>query len=166
MTDPSARRAYTHGIGTPIYMAPELMEGAEYNAKVDVYSFGMVCWHLLAEKVPYENVQSVWDLPRIVIDGLRPSIDEAWDERLREVIADCWLHNEARRPPMAAVTPILEDALEDIKVQHESEKKNKRLKLLGQDSETSKESNDSSEKKKAKKPKKKGKKGVGFAADV
>ena len=72
---------------------------------------------------------------------------------------------------MAAVTPILEEALEDIKVQHESAKKSKRAKLLGIDSDTSAEKQESSGdagsgsakniKKKPKKKKKAG--GVSFA---
>jgi serine/threonine protein kinase len=74
--DPAELRSYSSGIGTPIYMAPELMNASKYNCKVDVYSFAMCCWELMAEKQPFHEVKRVWDLPRIVVDGLRPTIDE------------------------------------------------------------------------------------------
>ena len=31
----------TRGIGTPLWMAPEVLAGLPYNEMVDVYSFGM-----------------------------------------------------------------------------------------------------------------------------
>jgi hypothetical protein len=42
------------------------------HAQVDVYSFAMVCWEIMAEKQPFHEVKRVWDLPRIVVEGLRP----------------------------------------------------------------------------------------------
>ena len=32
-------------IGTPHWMAPEIMRGEPYNEKADVYSFGMILWY-------------------------------------------------------------------------------------------------------------------------
>ncbi|XXY52007.1 protein kinase [Sorangium sp. So ce269] len=42
----SAGRA-THGVGTPIYMAPEQFDGATLSSATDVYALGMVAYTLL-----------------------------------------------------------------------------------------------------------------------
>lgn len=51
----------------------------------------MVCWELMAEKQPFHEVKRVWDLPRIVVDGLRPTIEESWPRGMQRLIADCWM---------------------------------------------------------------------------
>lgn len=35
-------------LGTPIYMAPEIIQGEEYNYKVDVYSFSIIAYELIS----------------------------------------------------------------------------------------------------------------------
>ena len=48
-------------MGTPRYMAPELLEGKPYTEKVDVFSFGVLCWEILAARIPYDEEQfSAW----------------------------------------------------------------------------------------------------------
>lgn len=43
-------------VGTPHWMAPEIMRGEPYIDKSDVYSFGMILWEIITGKVPYENM--------------------------------------------------------------------------------------------------------------
>lgn len=43
-------------IGTPHWMAPEIMRGEPYTEKSDVYSFGMILWEIITGKIPYENL--------------------------------------------------------------------------------------------------------------
>ena len=44
------QRSLTHtAIGTPGYMAPEVLGGLRYNSKADVYSIGMISQHLFNE---------------------------------------------------------------------------------------------------------------------
>lgn len=50
----------TKGMGTPRYMAPELLEGKPYNEKADVYSFGILAWEILSQKLPYSEYSSPW----------------------------------------------------------------------------------------------------------
>ncbi len=39
----------TTNCGTPIYMAPEIWKGGEYNYKVDVWSIGVVMYYLYVD---------------------------------------------------------------------------------------------------------------------
>ena len=40
-------------MGTPLYMAPEVMLGEKYTHAVDVYSFGVLCYELLRRVLNY-----------------------------------------------------------------------------------------------------------------
>ncbi len=42
-------------MGTPLYMSPEQVEGKPVDARTDIYSFGVTCYHLLAGKPPYSG---------------------------------------------------------------------------------------------------------------
>ncbi|CAK64142.1 unnamed protein product (macronuclear) [Paramecium tetraurelia] len=43
-------------IGTPNWMAPEIMRGEPYQEKADVYSFGMILWEIITQQIPYEGL--------------------------------------------------------------------------------------------------------------
>jgi len=38
------------------YMAPEVIRGARYDEKVDVWSYGVLVWEMLTGNVPYEGL--------------------------------------------------------------------------------------------------------------
>jgi serine/threonine protein kinase len=79
----------TANIGTPVYMAPELMvdeRKTRYTPRVDVYSFGILAWHCLYLQRPYDDgvarrefghtktprSMNPWMLRAAIQQGLRP----------------------------------------------------------------------------------------------
>jgi eukaryotic-like serine/threonine-protein kinase len=42
-------------MGTPLYMAPEQVEGKTVDPRTDIYSFGVTCYHLLAGQPPFRG---------------------------------------------------------------------------------------------------------------
>jgi len=40
-------------VGTPHWMAPEILRNEEYVEASDVYSFGMILWELVTGEIPY-----------------------------------------------------------------------------------------------------------------
>ncbi|ATZ80893.1 serine/threonine-protein kinase [Bodo saltans virus] len=48
--------------GTPFFMAPEMLCGQCYNIKADLWSFGIMMYQLLYNKMPYQNVNNYSDL--------------------------------------------------------------------------------------------------------
>jgi serine/threonine protein kinase len=44
--DPS-QNSESSRAGTPVYLAPEALQGAPTTNKVDVYSYGIICWEML-----------------------------------------------------------------------------------------------------------------------
>ena len=67
-------------------MAPELhAEGVKATFKIDVYSFGMVCWELIMHSSPYQGL-SDYELIEFVLSGQRPKLPSIVDGELRRVI--------------------------------------------------------------------------------
>jgi serine/threonine protein kinase len=42
-------------VGSPVYMAPELLKGENYTDKVDVWSLGVLLYEMVYRKCPYEE---------------------------------------------------------------------------------------------------------------
>ena len=96
-------------IGTPLYMAPELMVAASrarYGASADVYSYGMVGWSVWARArpfcgAPYRDMAPVAVLNSIK-RGSRPKFDHTAPASLRRLVPACWGPRKGR-PPFADI---------------------------------------------------------------
>ncbi|GAB9475093.1 Tkl protein kinase [Globisporangium polare] len=53
----SSYRTMTAGVGTSLWMAPEVMMGERYDEKADIFSFGIVLSELDTHAVPYRQFQ-------------------------------------------------------------------------------------------------------------
>lgn len=84
--DRSSDRTVVAGIGSPAYMAPELLSGlAEASEKTDIYALGVVMYHLLAGRLPflapntasmtYQIVHTDPEPPSKHRPGISPEID-------------------------------------------------------------------------------------------
>eukprot|EP01090_Pellita_catalonica_P011572 TRINITY_DN2332_c0_g2_i1.p1 TRINITY_DN2332_c0_g2~~TRINITY_DN2332_c0_g2_i1.p1 ORF type:complete len:456 (-),score=64.96 TRINITY_DN2332_c0_g2_i1:98-1465(-) len=85
--------------GTPLFMAPEVLRGEDFDAMADVYSFGLILWEILTRKEPYEHhtdydvfVESVCDKHE------RPIIPKGTSKRIERLITSCWHPNPKKRP--------------------------------------------------------------------
>jgi len=84
--------------GTPCWVAPEVFRNEPYDEKVDVYSFGVLIWEILAAKKPYGDKDCA-DLPVLVgSKGLRPGPLPHVPQELNELMAACWEEIPSRRP--------------------------------------------------------------------
>ncbi len=104
----------TTDVGTTKWMAPELFSEESHDAgpsvswesdlslkypfKVDIYSFGMVCYEILTGCIPFVNCNNMRDLRKRIKDGLRPDIPERCPEQLSTLIKKCYHPNPAERP--------------------------------------------------------------------
>ena len=51
--------------GSPLYYSPEIVEGQEYDEKIDIWDVGMMTYECLLGKIPFK-IYSELDLKRIV----------------------------------------------------------------------------------------------------
>lgn len=67
------------GVGTPVYMAPELWQGGKASVQSDVYAVGVLLYRLVTGSLPIE-VRSIDELKRAHVEGsLRRLSDERSD---------------------------------------------------------------------------------------
>lgn len=97
------QRAFmTSGCGTYHWMAPEVLDGHRYNEKVDVYSYGICLFELIARRIPYDGsgLEPV-SIAVAVTRGRRPDasfIPKDCPADLRFTMECCWAHSPSSRP--------------------------------------------------------------------
>jgi serine/threonine protein kinase len=83
-------------VGTPQWMAPELMQG-KADRPADVFSFGIILYEMLTEKVPYaERPERGQALCKLIADGYHPPLQGV--NELEKLILQCWSINPSDRP--------------------------------------------------------------------
>ena len=98
----------TSNIGTPLYMAPEILNGeSHYSEKADVYSYGIVLCGVWNEQIPYSDMtfSSPSELFRGVIDGnLRPSLKSDCPQPYVQLVSSCLQSDPHSRPSFSEIS--------------------------------------------------------------
>ena len=107
----------TKGVGTPAFMAPEILDSKPYSKPADVYSFGVSMYELWTEKTPYTNCgfTKPWDVAHFVISGKRLPVPRDMPASYAAIMQACWAHDPARRPTFAQVVEMLQEALDSAR---------------------------------------------------
>jgi len=103
----------TKGVGTPIFMAPEILAGSQnYAEAADVYSFGVMMCHVANNELPYtrdRRFDSSYQFVQKVIGGMRPELKVEVPADYQKLMTSCWDQNPDSRPPFSEVSDMLED---------------------------------------------------------
>ncbi|KAF5473080.1 hypothetical protein F2P56_009723 [Juglans regia] len=94
--------------GTYRWMAPEMIKHKSYGRRVDVYSFGLILWEMVAGTIPYEDMTPVQAAFAVVIKNLRPPIPGDCPPAMRALIEQCWSLQPEKRPEFWQVVKVLE----------------------------------------------------------
>merc|ERR1711924_300926 len=95
--------------GTPFWTAPEIVQGATYNEKVDQYAYGMLLLEILTGRPPWHSEapkgQQLAPLKvmQMVVSGRRPPMPPDTPPPLADLIQACWAAEPAERPSFKAV---------------------------------------------------------------
>ncbi len=81
------------GVGSPAYMSPEQIKSYPLNQKTDIYSLGVVLFHLLAGRLPFRASNPAQLVYKIInadppsISQLVPGLPETMDAVIRKALA-------------------------------------------------------------------------------
>ncbi|ETW03145.1 TKL/DRK protein kinase [Aphanomyces invadans] len=97
--------ALTTVVGTPFWLAPEVIRNEKYGISADIYSFGIVLTELETRQTPYHDIDQTGlkVMLRVAKDGLRPSLPPTCLPRRRQLIQDCLLDHPGSRPTFLEV---------------------------------------------------------------
>ena len=87
--------------GTPLYAAPEVLNGGEASIRSDIYSLGVLLWYLLTASYPV-NGRSVKEIKRAHALGRIAKLEDApADSAVARIAAECLAIDPRKRPPAA-----------------------------------------------------------------
>lgn len=106
----SFSRTMTKGIGSLLWMAPEIMEGSSaYGKPSDVYSYAIVLWEILTRSLPWEDLESAseikfrQELRTRINNHERPQIPEGCTDSVKTLLQKCWSTSPSLRPTFSQI---------------------------------------------------------------
>lgn len=105
---PDSPEDLTGTTGSFRFMAPEVASSKPYGRPVDVYSFAMILYNLYASEPPWRG-ESGESAARHGIRGERPTLPRSWDQKVVDLIRNCWAHEPAARPSFLAILDLLDE---------------------------------------------------------
>ncbi|KAG6656539.1 hypothetical protein CIPAW_04G029300 [Carya illinoinensis] len=110
----SLNEMMTAETGTYRWMAPELYstvtlrhgDKKHYNHKVDIYSFAIVLWELIHNKLPFEGMSNLQAAYAAAFKNARPSAENL-PEDLALIVTTCWKEDPNGRPDFSQIIQML-----------------------------------------------------------
>ncbi|MCY2962448.1 MAG: serine/threonine-protein kinase, partial [Planctomycetota bacterium] len=100
-------------MGTPLYMSPEQVSDSKLDARSDIYSLGVTCYHMLAGKPPFGGKTAMAvamahvKLKATPLQELRGDIPPDWCNLVQKIVAKMMAKDPAKRYQSA--TELLRD---------------------------------------------------------
>jgi len=114
-------RTMTAGVGTSLWMAPEVMMGEKYDDKADVFSFGVVLSELDVHALPYAKAMATSSangqmacavmMQKVALGTLRVEFSQAGPRSMTELGCACVSVHPSERPTAAQVLYKLQTVL-------------------------------------------------------
>ena len=101
--------------GTALFAAPELLSSGSLGNHSDVYSFGMVAWHLTSMGSLAADMEEFQIRYQVVEKGWRPPFPHQTPEFLQTIISRSWDDARADRPTFVELRGILTPYLTAVK---------------------------------------------------
>ncbi|ELP85473.1 protein serine/threonine kinase, putative [Entamoeba invadens IP1] len=104
---------FTKGIGTPKYMAPEVLGKEKYKKGADVFSFAITMYECLiwANPFPKDKFKYPWSIADFITSGKRFDKPEEIPNVLYDILSRAWTCNVDERSDIETVVKSLEQAI-------------------------------------------------------
>lgn len=93
-------------VGTPISMAPEIMESEDYDQSIDVYSYGILLYLMFTNEIELDDglpIRSTMNMMLRVQNGVRPKRPPNMPDFYWELATSCWSHAPKDRPTFSQI---------------------------------------------------------------
>jgi serine/threonine protein kinase len=100
---------FSNGIGTPLFMAPEVLDGLGtcYDNRIDVYSYGVLIYHIFTDKLELADGRTMRQLFRAISAGTRFKWKPEIPEALWKLITSCWKQEPEKRPSFHEIAEMM-----------------------------------------------------------
>ncbi|EKE37824.1 tyrosine kinase, putative [Entamoeba nuttalli P19] len=91
---------FTKGIGSPKYMAPEVLNREHYKMPSDIYSFAVTMLQCFTWEDPFPKTQFkfAWDIADLVANGKRTNqIERVTNQQIKNLIVRSWEQDTRKR---------------------------------------------------------------------
>ncbi|ELP87473.1 protein serine/threonine kinase, putative [Entamoeba invadens IP1] len=108
---------FTKSVGTPVYMAPEVLKREKYKKEADVYSFGITMYEcfMWKEAYPKSIFKFPWMIAEQVINGKRPVFPNCSnDSVLNNTIQEAWKSSPKSRISVECLVSSLQEQLANL----------------------------------------------------
>lgn len=106
----SALSTAHHTVGTPQYMAPEVLKAEPATAKADIYSFGVLLFEMYTGKLPWENLSLPQVVTKVIVEKHQLEVPPSVPKRIQNIISLCTQADPADRPDAPTVLRLLRKA--------------------------------------------------------
>jgi len=101
----------TKSVGTPQWMAPELLKNQDYDEKIDVYSFGVILYELLCEKIPFDGMDTVEIIYAVTSGSNCFPLPINISNNMKELISHCLSIDPSQRPTFKDIMIQIENGM-------------------------------------------------------
>ncbi|KAG5498473.1 hypothetical protein JIQ42_03281 [Leishmania sp. Namibia] len=104
-------------VGTPLYLAPEIVAGYAYTSKADIWSMGLVVYRLMVNRLPFRTTSVDAHTRRVLhLSPPHPSTLSGYSRALGECVMAMLSRNWKRRPSAEALLRC--DVFQPTSLQH------------------------------------------------
>jgi len=100
-------------VDNPSWLAPEILRDQFYDTRVDTYAYGIVCWELIARKIPFSHFDFMTDIENEILAGGRPTLPNHCPEIYKQITERCWAQDPEQRPGFDWVLDLWEQLRDD-----------------------------------------------------
>ncbi|ELP93171.1 protein serine/threonine kinase, putative [Entamoeba invadens IP1] len=96
---------FTRNVGTPKYMAPEILNGLKYSNKADIFSFAITMYECFTWGDAFVSFPNLfpWDVAGLIAKNYRPPLDIVGNKKVEDIIERAWDQEQKDRANVGLV---------------------------------------------------------------